>query len=148
MYPRANVSAQRVIEVLDTKDSILDGTFNKPTKKTGEIEFKNVSFKYPDADEYVLENISFKAKKGDTIAIIGSTGSGKSTIVNLLMRFYDVTDGEILIDGVNIKDYKLDYLQFGRQLRFQECSLLNFLYLFQKIQHKCHIMRILLGLGL
>ncbi|HIU39757.1 MAG TPA: ABC transporter ATP-binding protein [Candidatus Aphodocola excrementigallinarum] len=110
MYPRANVSAQRVIEVLDTKDSILDGTFNKPTKKTGEIEFKNVSFKYPDADEYVLENISFKAKKGDTIAIIGSTGSGKSTIVNLLMRFYDVTDGEILIDGVNIKDYKLDYL--------------------------------------
>ena len=110
MYPRANVSAQRVIEVLDTKDSILDGTFNKPTKKTGEIEFKNVSFKYPDADEYVLENISFKAKKGDTIAIIGSTGSGKSTIVNLLMRFYDVTDGEILIDGVNIKDYELDYL--------------------------------------
>ena len=110
MYPRANVSAQRVIEVLDTKDSILDGTFNKPTKKTGEIEFKNVSFKYPDADEYVLENISFKAKKGDTIAIIGSTGSGKSTIVNLLMRFYDVTDGEILIDGVHIKDYKLDYL--------------------------------------
>ena len=69
-----------------------------------------ISFKYPDADEYVLENISFKAKKGDTIAIIGSTGSGKSTIVNLLMRFYDVTDGEILIDGVNIKDYKLDYL--------------------------------------
>ena len=110
MYPRANVSAQRVIEVLETNDSILDGTFDKKTKKTGEIEFKNVSFKYPDADEYVLENISFKAKKGDTIAIIGSTGSGKSTIVNLLMRFYDVTDGEILIDGVNIKDYKLDYL--------------------------------------
>ncbi len=110
MYPRANVSAQRVIEVLDTKESIKDGTFEKPTKKTGEIEFKNVSFKYPDADEYVLENISFKAKKGDTIAIIGSTGSGKSTIVNLLMRFYDVTDGEILIDGVNIKDYELDYL--------------------------------------
>ena len=110
MYPRANVSAQRVIEVLDTKESIKDGAFEKPTKKTGEIEFKNVSFKYPDADEYVLENISFKAKKGDTIAIIGSTGSGKSTIVNLLMRFYDVTDGEILIDGVNIKDYELDYL--------------------------------------
>ena len=110
MYPRANVSAQRVIEVLNTKDSIIDGTFDEATKKTGEIEFKNVSFKYPDADEYVLENISFKANRGDTIAIIGSTGSGKSTIVNLLMRFYDVTDGEILIDGVNIKDYKLEYL--------------------------------------
>lgn len=110
MYPRANVSAQRVIEVLETKESIKDGTFDKKTKKTGEIEFKNVSFRYPDADEYVLENISFKANKGDTIAIIGSTGSGKSTIVNLLMRFYDVTDGEILIDGVNIKDYKGEYL--------------------------------------
>ena len=110
MYPRANVSAQRVIEVLETNESIKDGTFDKKTKKTGEIEFKNVSFRYPDADEYVLENISFKANKGDTIAIIGSTGSGKSTIVNLLMRFYDVTDGEILIDGVNIKDYKGEYL--------------------------------------
>ena len=110
MYPRANVSAQRVIEVLETNESIKDGTFDKKTKKTGEIEFKNVSFRYPDADEYVLENISFKANKGDTIAIIGSTGSGKSTIVNLLMRFYDVTDGEILIDGVNIKDYKSEYL--------------------------------------
>ena len=110
MYPRANVSAQRVIEVLETKESIKDGEFNKVTKKTGEIEFKNVSFKYPDADEYVLENISFKANKGDTVAIIGSTGSGKSTIVNLLMRFYDVTDGEVLIDGVNIKDYKGEYL--------------------------------------
>ena len=110
MYPMANVSAQRVIEVLETNESIKDGTFDKKTKKTGEIEFKNVSFRYPDADEYVLENISFKANKGDTIAIIGSTGSGKSTIVNLLMRFYDVTDGEILIDGVNIKDYKGEYL--------------------------------------
>ena len=110
MYPRANVSAQRVIEILETNESIKDGTFDKKTKKTGEIEFKNVSFRYPDADEYVLENISFKANKGDTIAIIGSTGSGKSTILNLLMRFYDVTDGEILIDGVNIKDYKSEYL--------------------------------------
>ncbi len=110
MYPRANVSAQRVLEVLNTEESIIDGTFDEPTKKIGEVEFKNVSFMYPDADEYVLKNISFKANKGDTIAIIGSTGSGKSTIVNLLMRFYDVTDGEILIDGVNIKDYKSDYL--------------------------------------
>jgi ATP-binding cassette subfamily B multidrug efflux pump len=110
MYPRANVSAVRIEEVLDTNASVIDGDFDEPTKTTGEVEFKNVSFKYPDADEYVLKNISFKANKGDTIAIIGSTGSGKSTIVNLLMRFYDVTDGEILIDGVNIKDYKLEYL--------------------------------------
>lgn len=110
MYPRANVSAQRVLEVLNTEQSIKDGNYDKPTKKTGEVEFRNVSFKYPDADEYVLENISFKANKGDTVAIIGSTGSGKSTIVNLLMRFYDVTDGEILIDGVNIKEYKQEYL--------------------------------------
>ncbi len=110
MYPRANVSAGRIREVIDTETSVKDGKFDKPTKITGEIEFKNVSFKYPDADEYVLKDISFKAKKGDTIAIIGSTGSGKSTIVNLIMRFYDVTDGEILIDGVNVKKYKQEYL--------------------------------------
>lgn len=110
MYPRANVSADRIREVIDTEATVKDGKFDKPTKTTGEIEFKNVSFKYPDADEYVLKDISFKAKKGDTIAIIGSTGSGKSTIVNLIMRFYDVTNGEILIDGVNIKEYKQEYL--------------------------------------
>ncbi len=110
MYPRASVSASRIIEVLNTTEMIQDGDFNGDSKTSGEIEFKNVSFKYPDADEYVLKNISFKAKKGDTVAIIGSTGSGKSTIVNLIMRFYDVTDGEILIDGVNIKDYKLEAL--------------------------------------
>ncbi len=110
MYPRANVSAGRIREVIDTEASIKDGKFKKPTKVTGQIEFKNVSFKYPDADEYVLKDISFKAKKGDTIAIIGSTGSGKSTIVNLIMRFYDVTSGEILVDGINIKKYKQEYL--------------------------------------
>mgnify|MGYP002613942874 FL=1 len=110
MYPRASVSADRIKEVLDTETKVCDGTFSSDTKLMGEVEFKNVSFKYPDADEYILKNISFKAKKGDTLALIGSTGSGKSTIVNLIMRFYDVTEGEILIDGKNIKEYKLDAL--------------------------------------
>lgn len=110
MYPRASVSADRIKEVLDTETKVCDGTFSSDTKLKGEVEFKNVSFKYPDADEYVLKNISFKAKKGDTLALIGSTGSGKSTIVNLIMRFYDVTEGEILIDGKNIKEYKLETL--------------------------------------
>lgn len=109
ILPRAEVSASRINEVLDTDISVKDG--NVETKsEVGTVEFKNVSFKYPDAKEYVLRNISFKANKGDTVAFIGSTGSGKSTLVNLIVRFYDVTDGEILIDGVNIKDYKLEYL--------------------------------------
>ena len=109
ILPRAQVSASRINEVLDTSVSVIDG--NVETKsEVGTIEFKNVSFKYPDAEEYVLKNISFKANKGDTVAFIGSTGSGKSTLVNLIVRFYDVTDGKILIDGVNIKDYKLEYL--------------------------------------
>lgn len=110
MYPRASVSADRIKEVLDTETKVLDGKFSSDTKLKGEVEFKNVSFKYPDADEYILKNISFKAKKGDTLALIGSTGSGKSTIVNLIMRFYDATEGEILIDGKNIKEYKLEAL--------------------------------------
>ena len=109
ILPRAEVSASRINEVLDTDISVKDG--NVETKsEVGTVEFKNVSFKYPDAEEYVLRNISFKANKGDTVAFIGSTGSGKSTLVNLIVRFYDVTDGEILIDGVNIKDCKLEYL--------------------------------------
>lgn len=110
MYPRASVSVERIMEVIDTKTKITDGEFLGNTKLMGEVEFKNVSFKYPDADEYILKNISFKVKKGDTLALIGSTGSGKSTIVNLIMRFYDATEGEILIDGKNIKEYKLDAL--------------------------------------
>ncbi|MCI5733119.1 MAG: ABC transporter ATP-binding protein/permease [Tenericutes bacterium] len=110
MYPRASVSVDRIREILDTKTKITDGTFDLDTNLKGDVEFKNVSFKYPDADEYILKNISFKAKSGDTLALIGSTGSGKSTIVNLIMRFYDVTEGEILIDGKNIKDYKLSAL--------------------------------------
>lgn len=110
ILPRASISAKRINEVLDEESVIKDGTFDEDTKVKGEVEFKNVSFKYPDADEYLIKDISFKVNKGETIAFIGSTGSGKSTLINLLPRFYDVTDGEILIDGINIKDYKLTKL--------------------------------------
>ena len=110
IIPRTSISAKRINEVLDTKESITDGNFDSKTKEKGTIEFKNVSFKYPDADEYILKNISFKVKKGETIAFIGSTGSGKSTLINLIPRFYDATDGEILVDGVNVKDYKQEVL--------------------------------------
>jgi ATP-binding cassette subfamily B protein len=110
MWPRANVSAKRINEVLVEESSIKDGKFKGKTKEIGTVEFKNVSFKYPDADDYILNNISFKANKGETVAFIGSTGSGKSTLINLIPRFYDVTDGEILVDGVNVKDYKLSAL--------------------------------------
>ena len=111
MYPRASVSADRIAEVLDSRTHIKDGNINTDTTdKKGEIEFKNVSFKYPDGDEYVLKNISFTAKKGETVAIIGSTGSGKTTLINLIPRFYDVTEGEVLVDGVNVKDYSQNFL--------------------------------------
>ncbi len=110
MLPRAQVSAERINEVLETKNSIIEGTFEEETKETGTIEFKNVSFKYPDAEEYVLKNISFKAKKGETVAFIGSTGSGKSTLINLVPRFYDATEGEVLVDGINVKEYKEEAL--------------------------------------
>ncbi|MDD6244350.1 MAG: ABC transporter ATP-binding protein [bacterium] len=111
MLPRASVSAKRINEVLDTELSIKDGSFTGATKETGTVEFKNVSFKYPDAEEYLLENISFKANKGETVAFIGSTGSGKSSLINLIPRFYDATDGEVLVDGVNVKEYKQDSLR-------------------------------------
>ena len=110
ILPRASVSAKRINEVLDTKISVIDGNMNGDTKLKGVVEFKNVSFMYPDAEEYVIKNISFKANTGDTVAFIGSTGSGKSTLINLVPRFYDVTDGEILVDGINVKDYKLKSL--------------------------------------
>ena len=110
IWPRASVSAKRINEVLDEKLSIEDGNGVTKTDLVGTVEFKNVSFKYPDADEYLLENISFKVEKGETIAFIGSTGSGKSSLINLVPRFYDVTDGEILIDGINVKNYTLEEL--------------------------------------
>ena len=109
MLPRAEVSAKRINEVLDTKEEIIDGTSKKGREK-GTVEFKKVFFKYPDAEEYVLEDISFKAKEGEMVAFIGSTGSGKSTLINLIPRFYDVTEGEILIDNINVKDYKEEAL--------------------------------------
>ena len=106
MLPRAQVSARRINEVLETEPSIKDREDVKEFKeeKKGYVEFKNVSFRYPDADTEILEDITFTAKPGETTALIGSTGSGKSTVVNLIPRFYDVTGGELLIDGVNIKD--------------------------------------------
>ena len=111
IYPRASVSMGRINEILDTKESIKDGTIDKDANDLkGVVEFRNVSFKYPDADECILENINLKINKGETVAFIGSTGSGKSTLINLIPRFYDVTNGEILIDGVNIKDMKQEYL--------------------------------------
>lgn len=111
ILPRAQVSAKRINEVLDTEESIKDGNINtNTTNEIGTVEFKNVSFKYPDAEEYLLKNISFKVNKGETVAFIGSTGSGKSTLINLVPRFYDVTDGEILVDGINVKDYTQDFL--------------------------------------
>lgn len=111
MMPRAQVSAERINEVLEKESSIKEGTLNNiDTKEKGTVEFKNVSFKYPDAEEYLLKNISFKVGKGETIAFIGSTGSGKSTLINLVPRFYDATEGEVLVDGINVKEYKEETL--------------------------------------
>ena len=110
LLPRASVSAKRINEVLDTKGSINDGEAIEGTSK-GEVEFRNVSFKYPGASDYVLRDISFTASKGETVAIIGSTGSGKSTILNLIPRFMDATEGEILVDGLNVKQYNLEALR-------------------------------------
>ncbi len=106
MLPRASVSVKRILEVLETKPSIANGarTEGKSSMK-GTVEFKNVSFRYPDSEEYVLRDISFTARKGETVAFIGSTGCGKSTVVNLVPRFYDATEGEVLVDGMNVKEY-------------------------------------------
>lgn len=106
MIPRGIVSAKRINEVLDSVNVIKDPeTSKKNNEMLGTIEFDDVSFKYPDADEYVIKNISFKANKGEVVAFIGSTGSGKSTLINLIPRFYDVTEGDIYVDGINVKDY-------------------------------------------
>lgn len=107
ILPRARVSANRINEVLEEEVTIKSGTFNGQTKEHGTVEFKNVSFKYPDADEYIIKNVSFKVAEGETIAFIGSTGSGKSTLINLVPRLYDVTEGEVLVDGINVKEYDL-----------------------------------------
>ncbi len=110
MLPRAAVSARRINEVLDTKPSIIEGAGIEAPIKSGEVQFVNVGFKYPDAEEYVLHDISFKAEKGQTIAFIGSTGSGKSTLINLVPRLYDATEGQVIVDGVNVKDYTTEQL--------------------------------------
>lgn len=111
MVPRASVSASRINEVLDTEISIKDGNIAKDvTSERGTVEFKNVSFKYPDAKEYLLKNISFKAEPGQTVAFIGSTGSGKSTLINLIPRFYDATEGTVLVDGIDVKEYTSEFL--------------------------------------
>ena len=111
MFPRAQVSAKRINEVLDKKVKLKEGNITS-SKETGTITFKNVSFKYPKAEEYVLKDISFDIKKGETVAFIGSTGSGKSTLINLIPRFYDVTEGEILVDNINVKNYKEEVLHY------------------------------------
>lgn len=116
MLPRVSVSANRVLEVIETKLSLRDGKKTSPeTEQKGEVEFRHVSFKYPDAAEYVLEDISFTAKQGETVAFIGSTGSGKSTLINLIPRFYDATEGQVLIDGTDVRDYTQEALhdKFG-----------------------------------
>ncbi len=106
ILPRSSVSAKRINEVLDTEPTIHNGTrLEGKEGLTGEIEFKNVSFRYPDAEEAVLRDISFTAKKGETVAFIGSTGCGKSTVINLVPRFYDATEGQILVDGVDVREY-------------------------------------------
>lgn len=109
ILPRAMVSVKRIGEVLDTEAAIKDGTLTAAPEGSpvGTVEFRNVSFKYPDASEYVLHDMSFKAERGQTVAFIGSTGSGKSTAINLVPRFYDATEGEVLVDGVNVKEYTL-----------------------------------------
>ena len=109
MLPPAQVSAERINQVLDKQSSIKEGSITHSASK-GVVEFKNVYFRYPDSNEDELVDISFKVNTGETLAIIGATGSGKSTLINLIARFYDVSDGEILIDNINVKDYTFDAL--------------------------------------
>ena len=106
LLPRAQVSAERINAVLDTEVSIKEPETDAVRTEVGTVEFRNVTFRYPDSDEAVIRNISFKANKGDTVAFIGSTGSGKSTLINLVPRFFDVTEGQVLIDGANVREIK------------------------------------------
>ncbi len=104
IWPRVSVSGKRVLEVLETKPTITDGTRQTGLPgREGEVEFRDVSFRYPDAAENVLEHVSFRAKKGQTVAFIGATGSGKSSLINLVPRFYDATQGQVLVDGVDVR---------------------------------------------
>jgi ATP-binding cassette subfamily B multidrug efflux pump len=117
LWPRADVSAKRILEVLDTEPHVTDGTRTEGARNAdgtpvhGRVEFRDVSFTYPDAREPMLEHVSFTAQPGQTVAFIGSTGSGKTTLVNLVPRFYDTTDGQVLVDGVDVKDYTLQSLR-------------------------------------
>ena len=111
ILPRAIVSSKRINEVLETKNRIMDGEGCENTQETGAVEFRNVSFHYPDAADDMISDISFKANKGEMVAFIGATGSGKTTLINLIPRFYDATGGEVLVDGVNVKKYKLSELR-------------------------------------
>lgn len=108
MMPRVAVSARRILEVLKVYPAIVDGSGIPSTSNNGEVEFCNVAFKYPDAEKYILKDINIKIKPGQTVAFIGSTGSGKSTLINLVPRLYDATEGEIMVNGVNVRDYTLD----------------------------------------
>ncbi|MDY6141828.1 MAG: ABC transporter ATP-binding protein [Bacilli bacterium] len=122
---RATASAKRINEVLDCEEEIKDGKKDIDLEETGTIEFKNVSFKYPGSSSYSLQNISFKANKGDIIAIVGATGSGKSTLVNLITRFYDVSEGEILVDNINVKDYAQKELRNKVAICLQKAELFS-----------------------
>ena len=122
---RATASAKRINEVLDCEEEIKDGKKDINLEETGTIEFKNVFFKYPGSSSYSLQNISFKANKGDVIAIVGATGSGKSTLVNLITRFYDVSEGEILVDNINVKDYTQKELRNKVAICLQKAELFS-----------------------
>src|SRR5699024_11056625 len=109
IWPRVSVSGKRVLEVLETHSSITDGKRREGLPgQEGEVEFRDVTFRYPDASDNILEHVSFRARKGQTVAFIGATGSGKTSLVNLIPRFYDVTGGQVLVDGVDVRDYALD----------------------------------------
>ena len=111
IWPRVSVSGKRVLEVLETHSSITDGKRREGLPgQEGEVEFRDVTFRYPDASDNILEHVSFRARKGQTVAFIGATGSGKTSLVNLIPRFYDVTGGQVLVDGVDVRDYALDAL--------------------------------------